>query len=46
MLYENAIARAAAQEQRELSLRKYAYRGDRTFLDLSDCTSIRSQNLP
>lgn len=37
---EEAIVRAAAQEQRELSRREYAYRGDRPFLDLSDRTVI------
>ncbi len=37
---EEAIARAAAQEQRELSRREYAYRGDRPCLDLSDRTVI------
>ncbi len=37
---EEAIERAAAQEQRELSRREYAYRGDRPLLDLSDRTVI------
>lgn len=37
---EEAIARAAAQEQQELSRREYAYRGDRPLIDLSDRTVI------
>lgn len=37
---QEAIARTAAQEQRELERREYAYRGDRPSLDLSDRTVI------
>lgn len=37
---EEAIARAAAQEQRELERREWAYRGDLPPLDLSDRTVI------
>ena len=37
---EEAIARVAAQEQRELERREYAYRGERPPLDLGDRTII------
>lgn len=37
---EDAIARTAAQEQRELERREYAYRGDRPPLNLRDRTII------
>lgn len=37
---EEAIARVAAQEQRELERREYAYRGDRPPLDVSGQTVI------